>query len=173
MRIQYRYRKLALAVVLAGLLVPSLALAQTGQASKPQVFGEAYRAVPPAAPDQARVIYYRPASAAAKPTGANVYIGGHFHTSLLPGGFTTFCLPPGQHLLGAYQNEAPLYRGKTEELYRVSLEAGKTYFVKVSEDAKGQPVSVGREEAERSLSGAREQTHAISRAEAPVCKSSL
>jgi OOP family OmpA-OmpF porin len=172
MKMHSRFRNLALGGVLAVLLAPS-ALAQTEQASKPQVFGELYRTAPAAAPDQAQVIYFRPVSEAPKASGANVYIGGHFHTSLLPGGFTTFCLPPGPHLLGAYQHDAPLYRGKTEELYRVNLDAGKTYFVKVSEDGTGLPVSVEREEAEQSLRTIREQTHAISRASTPSCKSAL
>ncbi|MGF6695348.1 hypothetical protein [Pseudomonas sp. D(2018)] len=167
-----RHRKHALPALLALLLIPS-AFGRTEQSTNAQVFGEQYRAVAPAAADQTQVVYYRPASDVLKAPGANLYINGHFHTSLLPGGFTTFCLPPGPHLLGAYQNDAPLYRGKTEELYRVNLDAGKTYFVKVSEDGKGIPVSVERQEAEQSLRNAREQKQAISRAATPACKSSL
>lgn len=165
-------RQLIMVSVLAVLLIPT-AYAQSEESPRPQIFGEEYRSVAPAAPDQAQVIYYRPVSESPKNAGANVYIGGHFHTSLLPGGFTTFCLPPGAHLLSAYQNDAPLYRGKTQELYRINLDAGKTYFVKVSEDGSGLPVSVAREEAEQNLRTAREQIHAISRAGTPSCKSSF
>lgn len=172
MKMHSRFKKFTLASLLAVLLVPS-AFASTEQAIKPQVFGALYTKVPSAAPDQAQVIYYRPAYDAPHTSGANVYIGGHFHTSLLPGGFTAFCLQPGSHQLGAYQNDAPLYRGKTEELYRVNLDAGKTYFVKVSQDGTGKPVSVERGEAEQDLRTARKQTHAISRASTLACKSSL
>lgn len=163
------YRNIALAVLLAILLIP-FALGQTEQESRFQVFGERYRPAPAAAADQAQVIYYRSSSEAQKAPGANVYINGHFHTSLLPGGFTQFCLPPGQHTLGAFQNDAPLYHGKTQVLYRVQLEAGKTYFVKATDDGNGSPVSAERIEAEQALQHAREQTHAISRAAIQTCK---
>ncbi|MCC3264176.1 hypothetical protein LLE87_39050, partial [Paenibacillus polymyxa] len=78
------------------------------------------------------------------------------------GGFTAFCLAPGKHLMGAYQHDAPLYLGKREELYRVQLEAGKTYFVNVSGDGSGIPVSVDRAAAAKGLQSARRQIHAIS-----------
>lgn len=163
-----RCRNTTLAMLLGMLLIP-MAFAKTQAPAGLQVFGESYQAVPAAAADQAQVVYYR-SGEHAKTSGANVYIDGHFHTSLLPGGFTTFCLPPGGHMLGAYQHDAPLYRGKREELYRVQLEAGKTYFVKVADDGTGSPVSVDRVEAEKGLQHARKQIHAISRAATQQCK---
>lgn len=164
--------KIALASTISMLIVPS-AFSETERIGKAQVFGEPYRTAPPAAGDQAQVIYFRPVSKASKVSGANIYIDEHFHTSLLPGGFTKFCLPPGPHLIGAYQNDAPLYYGKTKELYRVNLDAGKSYFVKVSEDGTGLPLSVEREEAEQALRSAHEQIHVVSRAGLPSCKSKL
>ena len=164
-----RFMNPALAVLSGMLLMPS-AIAKTDLPSGLQVFGDTYQAVPAAAQDQAQVIYYRPGTEANKASGANIYIDGHFHTSLQPGGFTKFCLPPGNHMLGAYQHDAPLYRGKREELYRVQLEAGKTYFVKVADDGSASPISVGRAEAEQSLHNARKQIHAISRASTQQCK---
>ncbi|WP_324709989.1 DUF2846 domain-containing protein [Pseudomonas citronellolis] len=166
----YKRTNTALAVFMGMLLVP-FACARQETPSEFQVFGEHYRPVPSAAPDQAQIVYYRSAAQTQKPAGANVYINGHFHTSLLPGGFTAFCLAPGNHLMGAYLHDAPLYLGKREELYRVQLEAGKTYFVKVSDDGSGTPVSVERAEAEAGLQSTRQQIHAISRASTEQCKS--
>ncbi|MFU5484801.1 DUF2846 domain-containing protein [Pseudomonas aeruginosa] len=160
-------RNTTLAMLVCMLLMPT-AFANMEAPAGLKVFGEPYQAIPPAAADQAQVVYYRP-GAQAKAPGANVYINGHFHTSLLPGGFSAFCLPPGSHMLGAYQQDAPLYRGKREELYRVQLEAGKTYFVKVADDGTGTPISVDRVEAEKGLQNARKQIHAISRAATQKC----
>lgn len=166
-----RYWKSSLHCTLTVLLLssPVIHAAPTVNA---QVFGDPYTEFLPAAPDQAHVIYFRPALESTQAAGANLYIDGRFHTTLLPGGYTSFCLPPGYHLLGAYQNDAPFYKGKTEELYRVNLEAGKTYFVKVSENGTGVPVSVERDEAEQSLKNTYEQIHVISRANTPTCHSS-
>ncbi len=156
--------------VLPGMLLAPTAFGMTDSPAPFQIFGESYQAVPNAAPDQAQVVYYRAGTEPVNTSGANVYIDGHFHTSLLPNGFTTFCLPPGSHMLGAYQHDAPLYRGKREELYRVQLEAGKTYFVKVADNGTGTPISVNRVEAEQSLQNARKQIHTISRASTQQCK---
>lgn len=158
---------------LAALLLSGLpcAFAQTSEATPSPTFGAPYHPAPTAAADQAQVIYYRPMVQQEKPVGANVYLDGHFHASLLPGSYTQFCLPAGQYILGAYQNDAPLYRGKSEELFRTQLDAGKTYFMKVTEDGHGAPVSVERPEAEQALLGAREQSYTLSRAATAPCKS--
>lgn len=162
--------KVVLTVLLSLLLVPKVFGQTPQQMPKLMVFGEQYHALPVSLPDRARVVYYRVGSGEQKLPGANVYINGHYHTSLLPGGFSTFCLAPGENTLGAYQNDAPLYRGKTEELYRVKLEAGKTYFIKVSDSGESAPVSVTRAEAERELTYTREQKHAVSRTTVLACK---
>ncbi|MBB4865798.1 OOP family OmpA-OmpF porin [Pseudomonas nitritireducens] len=158
---------------LAALLLSALpcAYAQTSEAPQSPTYGAPYHPAPTAAADQAQVIYYRPMAQLEKPVGANVYLDGHFHASLLPGSFTLFCVPAGQYTLGAYQNDAPLYRGKNEGLFRAQLDAGKTYFVKVTEDGHGAPVSVERPEAEQALLGAREQSYTLSRASTEACKS--
>ncbi|VXD01318.1 conserved exported hypothetical protein [Enterobacterales bacterium 8AC] len=162
--------KVILTVLLSLALAPNVFSQTVQHAPKLTVFGEQYHALPATASDKARVTYYRAALGGQRLSGANVYVDGHYHTSLLPGGFTTFCLVPGEHTLGAYQHDAPLYRGKTEELYRVKLEAGKTYFIKVSDDGKSAPVSVTRAEAEQELKYTREQKHAVSRAAVLTCK---
>lgn len=162
--------KVAAMILLSLPLVPN-AFSQTSQnVHKLKVFGEQYHESSVGKSDKTRVIYYRVGSEAQKLSGANVYIDGHYHTSLLPGGFSTFCLVPGEYTLGAYQNDAPLYRGKTELLYRVKLDVGKTYFIKVSDSGDSTPVSVTRTEAEKELKYTREQKHAVSRAAILSCK---
>ncbi|MBL5829177.1 hypothetical protein [Serratia fonticola] len=162
--------KVVLTVLLSLLLAPKVFSQTPQQIPKLMVFGEQYHALPASLPDRARVVYYRAGFKEQKLSGANVYINGHYHTSLLPGGFSTFCLASGEYTLGAYQNDAPLYRGKTEGLYRVKLEAGKTYFIKVSDSGESAPVSVTRAEAEQELKYIREQRHAVSRAAFLACK---
>ncbi|MFZ1873379.1 MAG: hypothetical protein WAU54_11500 [Chania sp.] len=159
-----------LTVVLSLLLAPVAFSQVSSSTPKLMVFGEQYHGLQAGKSDRARVIYYRTGSEAQKLPGANIYIDGRYHTSLLPGGFSTFCLVPGEHTLGAYQNDAPLYRGKTEELYRVKLEAGKSYFIKVSDSGDSAPVPVTRTEAEQELKYTREQKHTVSRAAVLSCK---
>ncbi|KVQ03683.1 OmpA family protein [Burkholderia ubonensis] len=142
----------------------SVAAAGT-QAGK--VFGMTYAPVGQIAADQVQIVYYR-AQAMGNGKAANVYVDGHYQTSLLPNGYTTFCVQPGTHTLGAYLNDAPAYRGKTTNLFEANLKAGATYFLKAQEGGNGAPVAVSREQAERELQGARAQVHALSRAATTV-----
>lgn len=143
----------------------SLSVDQAGQKAG-RVFGAVYAPAGQVAADRVQVIYYRQQVGGGAPRpAANVYIDGHYQTSLLPNGYTTFCVKPGVHTLGAYQNDAPQYRGKTQDIYRADLKAGTTYFLKVSEDGtSGAPVAVPRPQAEQELQGAHAQVHALSRA---------
>lgn len=166
----------AAAFVALGLLAATAAGAQQQPQPQPQAqkqpaaarSGPAYRAVPTAAPDQAQVIFFRSAGTSAsgsRPGAAHVYIDGEFHAALLPNSFTRLCVRPGNHSVEAYIGDAPTYEGKSNPRTRAELEAGKTVFVAVSEqDGSGAPVPYRRADAERMLSGAREQRHVISRA---------
>lgn len=176
-------KQMALASALLASLASAPVLAQTSQPAAPgrvdtsigvdqagqhagRVFGAVYTPAGQVAADQVQVIYYRQqvSGGAARPA-ANVYLDGHYQTSLLPNGYTTFCVKPGMHTLGAYQNDAPEYRGKTQDIYKADLKAGTTYFLKVSEDGRsGAPVAIARPQAERELQGARAQVHALARA---------
>ncbi|KVQ05119.1 OmpA family protein [Burkholderia ubonensis] len=142
----------------------SVAAAGT-QAGK--VFGMSYAPVGQVAADQVQIVYYR-SQAMGNGKAANVYVDGHYQTSLLPNGYTTFCVQPGNHTLGAYLNDAPQYRGKTTNQFQADLKAGATYFLKAQEGGNGAPVAVSREQAERELQGARAQVHALSRAATTV-----
>lgn len=134
------------------------------QASSPQAFARHYQPVAPIAGQQARVVYYRLDTPGTAAGAAHLYVGQQLHASLLPGGYSVFCLAPGRHVLGAYLDDAPFYAGKHSELFAAELKAGRTYFVKVREHGGNAPIGVARSEAERELVGHREQVHVISRA---------
>ncbi|MCL6723226.1 OmpA family protein [Klebsiella sp. T2.Ur] len=125
-------------------------------------FGKTYQPVASVGQTQTQVVYYRDASNTAGGV-AHIYVDNEFHDALLPGGFTAFCLAPGKHNLGAYQNDAPEYRGK-EQGYSVEMSGGQTYFVRISHTMNAVPEARTREQAEKDLAGLREQNHVLSRA---------
>jgi len=167
MFLQRSFSIIALSVALLS-STAALAKISTEEANK-HLFGKAWQAVSAPESDRSKIVYYREGPQQSDHSGANIYIDGRFHTALQAGGYTVFCLVPGNHTLGAYQHEAPLYQGKTEELYRVKLDAGKTYFIKVANDGRSAPVPVLRETAENALKGAHLQKHALSRAMVVDC----
>lgn len=160
-----RHTTLGAAVFAAALCTMPLAQAeqQEYRSGAIQTFGTPYSAVAPVSDGQAQVVYYR-AATSQLPGSANVYVDREFHTSLLPGGYSTFCVVPGSRTLGAYIGDAPTYKGKTTDLYSANLEGGKTYFLKVRDNGSGAPQAVTRAEAERELAGSRAQVQALSRA---------
>ncbi len=133
-----------------------------------KVFGQSYAPVGQVSSQQAQIVYYRDASAGAgRSSAADVYVDGDLQTALLPNGYSIFCVKPGEHTLGAYIDDAPLYRGKTTSGSRAELKDGMTYFVKVAPRGNnGAPVVVPRNEAETQLQGMRAQMHVLSRASA-------
>lgn len=129
-----------------------------------EAFGNQYTPVAPVSAAQAQVVYYRAATMGAQSGAAHVYVDREFHTGLLPGGYTAFCVAAGSHTLGAYLHDAPQYKGKNINVYAANLEGGKTYFLKAGEGANGAPQAVKRVDAERELAGSRQQIQALSRA---------
>ncbi|OEC56221.1 MULTISPECIES: OmpA family protein [Pseudomonas] len=145
-------------------LLAALGYAATAPAAlSEQAFEEPYSPMPEPSRSQAQVIYYRLDTEQSSPDGALLYVDGELHTSLLNGGYTRFCLNPGQHTLGAFLNEAPTYRGKADTPFELNLEGGRTYFMQ-AELASGRPVPLSREEAETQLTKTRRQAHLLSRA---------
>jgi OmpA-OmpF porin, OOP family len=129
-----------------------------------KVFGMSYAPVGQVGPQQVQIVYFRTAMSGSNTrSAANVYVDGEFQTALKPSGYTVFCVKPGEHTLGAYVHDAPLYKGKTTDRFSADLKGGNTYFLKVQENS-GMPVALSRAEAERELQGARAQVHALSRA---------
>ncbi|MBU4633457.1 OmpA family protein [Pseudomonas chlororaphis] len=127
-------------------------------------FAGTYQASQPLGEDQARVVYYRVADGIHGKGAANVYLDQELVTSLLPGGYTAFCLRPGQHVLGAYLNDAYRYAGKNDDLYRATLKGGNTYYLKVREQGVTQPLPVSKAIAEQELRDSRAQAHLVNRA---------
>lgn len=155
---------LSAAMFAAVMCTASFASAEQMQATPTQVFGATYNSVSPVTDGQAQVVYYRTSGIGQQKAAAHVYVDSEFHTGLLPGGYSTFCMAAGSHTLGAYLNDAPTYKGKNIDLYSANLEGGKTYFLRVQENGSGAPQAVTREEAERELAGSRFQAQALSRA---------
>ncbi|EMH1276882.1 hypothetical protein V6A89_003878 [Enterobacter hormaechei] len=116
---------------------------------------------------QSQIIYYR--TKAGTPDGAaHVYVDGEFQTALLPGGYNVFCLTPGSHTLGSYINDAPTYAGKRDQPWALTLEGGKTYFMRIDRGSAQQPEMVNRTMAEQELSSMHQQIHTLSRASSVV-----
>ncbi|NWA63129.1 OmpA family protein [Pantoea sp. B9002] len=126
------------------------------------VYGKHYQPVASVAQAQSQIVFYREADQ--QPGSANVYIDGEFQSALLPNAFTTFCLAPGNHSVGAFVKDAPMYAGKRAQPFRTALQGGNTYFIKVGDGLSGMPVSVTRADAERALKTMRQQAHTLSRA---------
>lgn len=127
------------------------------------LLGEPYKGARPVADDQAQVIYYRAVGGSVNGP-ANVYLDQEFVTALQSGGYTSFCIRPGAHTMGAYLAEMPRYIGKNEDLYRTTLKGGMTYYLKVREQGGTLPLAVGKHTAEAELVNSRLQVHLLSRA---------
>lgn len=126
-------------------------------------FDGAWRSLSPVSAEQARVVYYRPASLTGEKP-ANIYVDGEFHTSLLAGGYTVFCVAPGTHSLGSYVNDAPDYQGKRAQSWTDKLAAGKTYYIRANLDDSGRPLVVSQQQAQQELLSTKRQAHLLSRA---------
>lgn len=127
-------------------------------------YGQAYQPGLGVGKQQAQIVYYRAADVAGE-SAAHVYVDGEFHNALLPNSFTRFCVAPGDHTLGAYQNDAPDYKGKHSAAH-LTLVGGKTYFVKVGAGDNGRPELVNEAQAENALKALHQQVHVLSRASA-------
>ncbi|WP_336777642.1 OmpA family protein [Pantoea sp. USHLN256] len=153
------FKSSALVLALSGAL---FAAAPGTAAPAATAFAGNYQPVAKVAASQAQIVFYREADQHAG--SANVYVDGEFQAALLPQGFTTFCVAPGTHSLGAFVKDAPMYAGKRSQPFRASLEGGETYFVKVGDGLSGMPQSVTRSDAERAMKAMRQQAHTLSRA---------
>lgn len=148
-------KKTALALIAGGYL--SLFSAQAAE-----VFGQTYQPVAKVSENQVQIVFYR--DSATTNSAAHIYIDGEFQSALIPGGYTTFCVAPGSHSVGAFVEDAPTYQGKKAQPWRSGLEGGKTYFLKVTNGQNGMPQAVKRKDAEVAMKSMRQQTHVLSRA---------
>lgn len=142
-----------------------VAAVQAGTHTSPRpLFAEKFNVTLPVVENLTQIIYYREHAEFTQTAGANIYVDGEFHTTLLPGGYTAFCVKPGPHRLGAYFTQGALYPGKNTHLYEANLQGGQTYFLRVNEYGITEPQSVDRIQAEVSLQTIFRQSHMLNRA---------
>lgn len=115
---------------------------------------------------QARVYVFRaPESPSAAPI--NLYINGRYHTSLLRGGFSEFCISSSNwQLQTALDDARRLHSGKLDIGHNVQTSAGKVLFLQVQDNSsRGAFVrTLPESEAVQTLKKTYRQGHTISRA---------
>lgn len=146
------------------LLLAGMLLASAGSAGSLGAlsFAEVWNGSPPVVKELTQIVYYRDATLNKPTSGATLYVDGQYRTTLLPGGYTIFCLKPGTHTLGALLNEPPMYMGKTQG-YVAHFQGGKTYYLRVDENGKTLPQQVSSAMGEREMRNTYRQSHALSR----------
>jgi OOP family OmpA-OmpF porin len=98
---------------------------------------------------------------------AHVYIDGQLQSALMPGGYTVFCTPMGEHSVESYIGDAPQYVGKRNPQSYAKLAGGQPYVLEASLNGSTPVVHSGKD-AQQSLQGKRRQIHVISRAASVV-----
>ncbi|MBK5145604.1 OmpA family protein [Budviciaceae bacterium BWR-B9] len=103
----------------------------------------------------AQVVFYRALYSNDVEVGvSNVYVDQEFQGALRDGEFTVFCVEPGKHIIEAYMDDAPKYKGKYRPESHVEFTGGKTYFIETNRAPEaGIPVTVDRLQAENKLFG--------------------
>ncbi|MBD9502876.1 hypothetical protein M2D07_003635 [Pseudomonas sp. BGr12] len=136
-----------------------LSLAATAAGDR-DIYAETYQKVESIVKQQAQIVMFRGKDAGKE--AAHVYIDGQLHSALMPGGYTVFCIPAGEHSVESYIGDAPLYTGKRNPQSYAKLDGGQTYVLEASLTGSTPIVHTGRD-AEQSLEGVRQQIHVISR----------
>lgn len=156
-------------MALASVLLTAAAITPHTSHAAPdaRAFGDQWQQPAVSVNDKAQVIYYRDDAREAG-EAAMIYIDGQLQSTLLPGMFTRFCVTPGNHSMGAYLYDAPRFAGKTDQSFRATLKAGKTYYLRVNTASHGRPQAVSSADATLALSTLRMQKHAMSRATSVV-----
>jgi OmpA-OmpF porin, OOP family len=145
------------------------ALAQnyyTGPNSPIHTFGQKYAQAPQVVDSQSRMVFYRTRQSSSVPGAASVYVNGAYHASIIPGGYSQLCMPPGSVELGLKSVEVGTNVKDNLDTITVIRNAGaQTQFFRVQEAGRARQVlqPVQAAEALREIEGAREQTHTISR----------
>jgi OOP family OmpA-OmpF porin len=129
------------------------------------IYSETYQKVESVVKQQAQIVMFRGNDGGKE--AAHVYIDGQLQNALMPGGFTVFCTPAGEHSLESYIGDAPLYTGKRNPQSYAKFDGGQTYVLEAPVGSSTPVVHTGRD-AEQSLQGLRRQTHVISRASSVV-----
>ncbi|MEY5029739.1 MAG: outer membrane protein precursor [Pseudomonadota bacterium] len=144
----------------------AFATASTLESPSIQAFG-AYFVEPLGAPsEQARVYAYRPVTQNIdKPI--NIYLGGHYHASLLPGGYSAFCINAKElNIQSVLDDASQAHLGKLQLGLTFTPNLNSTLYLRVIEAGNGGsriqflPESTAASEIRKT----RLQLHTISRA---------
>ncbi|MBD9517418.1 OmpA family protein [Pseudomonas sp. PDM22] len=157
-------RPLRQAVCLA---VLGLAVSQGAVAATKSIYGETYTREEHVIAQQAQIVMFRGNDGGKQ--AAHVYIDGQLQSALMPGGYTVFCTPAGEHSVESYIGDAPQYTGKRNPQSYAKLDGGQTYVLEAPVGAnQSTPIVHTGKDAEQSLQGMRRQIHVISRAASVV-----
>lgn len=145
---------------------------QAGVNARIDVLGSAFAPLTNIGSSQSRLVIYRTANTQPLSGATGVFIEGQYHTSLVPGGYSLLCLPPGQFEVGARQfRVGQNARDNYDTVTAIDLPAAQTQYLTVIESA-GRPVlrPVSANQALQELGATRLQIHTISRvARAQTC----
>ena len=165
-------RPASIARGLVASLVLSLSLGAVAQnyytapGSPINTFGQKYAQAGQVADQQSRMVFYRTRQSSSVPGAASIYVNGAYHASIIPGGYSELCMPPGSVELGLKSVEVGRAVKDNLDTITVIRNAGaQTQFFRVQEAGRGRQVlqPVQAADALREIDGAREQTHTISR----------
>jgi OOP family OmpA-OmpF porin len=162
-----------LSILLAGItLATPFAQAQTsietnqaGVNARIDVLGPQFQPQASLGSSQSRLVMYRTAGADSLPGATGVFVQGEYHTSLVPGGYSTLCLSPGNVEVGARQfRVGRTAKDSQDTLTALQLPGSQTQYLAVTEDS-GRPVlrPVSAAQALQDLRNTRLQIHTVSR----------
>jgi len=167
---QIRPASLARGLVASLMLCLSLgAVAQnyyTGPNSPIHTFGQKFAQAAQVVDSQTRMVFYRTRQSSSVPGAASIYVNGAYHASIIPGGYSELCMPPGSVELGLKSVEVGTnVKDNLDTITVIRNASAQTQFFRVQEAGRGRQVlqPVQATEALREIDGAREQTHTISR----------
>lgn len=150
----------------------SLSTNQAGVNARIDVLGDVFELPTHLGPSQSRIVMYRTTNTQQLPGATGVFIQGQYHTSLIPGGYSQLCLPPGQFEVAARQfRVGQNARDSYDSVTAIALPPAQTQYLSVVESA-GRPVMkpVSAVQAQQELGATRLQIHTISRvAQAQTC----
>jgi OOP family OmpA-OmpF porin len=138
---------------------------QAGANAKIDVLGGGFTPLTNIGVSQSRIVVYRTFNTQQLPGATGVFIQGQYHTSLVPGGYSQLCLPPGQFEVGARQfRVGQNARDSYDTITAIALPPAQTQYVRV-EESSGRPVMkpVTAAQALQELGATRLQVHTISR----------
>lgn len=138
---------------------------QAGVNARIDVLGGVFTPLTNIGANQSRIVVYRTFNTQQLPGATGVFIQGQYHTSLVPGGYSQLCLPPGQFEVGVRQfRVGQSARDSYDAVTAVALPPAQTQYLSVVESS-GRPVMkpVTAAQALQELGATRLQIHTISR----------